>query len=231
MKPTTYLVYNEKTGQWGTEPHTLAEARALPGVTLDTYLSTTDGARQLTVAQAISEEQAIPAPTPTADREPVYNAETNKWEYKETAASALKKIKSVASGIITEINEVCKEGAAEREALREQARPRGGVPLKTEPRADTPSPAFPPSLLTEAPSVPYSEKTRRKEYKVIEYTEYKNRKFDVEGLEKKLNELAALGWQVIGVSSPTTDTTGTLTQVFGGSGVQNLHGVIIILER
>lgn len=86
MKPTTYLIYNESTGEWSAEPVTLAAARALPGVTLSTYLSTTDGARQLTVAQAIGEEQAAaPAPTPAAHGEPVYNAETNKWEYKEAA--------------------------------------------------------------------------------------------------------------------------------------------------
>lgn len=37
----------------------------MPGVTLSTYLSTTDGERQLTVAQAIGEEQAA-APVPSS---------------------------------------------------------------------------------------------------------------------------------------------------------------------
>lgn len=50
MQPTNYRIYNESTGKWSTEPVTLADARALPGVTLSTYLSTADGARQLTVA-------------------------------------------------------------------------------------------------------------------------------------------------------------------------------------
>lgn len=141
MNPTTYLIYNEKTGQWGTEPHTLEEARSLTGVTLDTYLSTTDGARQLTIAQAIREEQAAPAPTPTADSEPVYNAETNKWEYKETATSAFKKMKSVASGIITATNEAGKEEAAEREVRGEPVRSLSGVSQETAARTNTPSSA------------------------------------------------------------------------------------------
>lgn len=247
MKPTTYLIYHESTGEWSTEPVTLAAARALPGVTLSTYLSTTDGARQLTVAQAIGEEQAAaaPAPTPAAHREPVYNAETNKWEYKEAAASVFNKIKSVASGIITEINEACKEQAeAAREQHREPVYTLGGIPLETEPPKSAPVPSSPAPVPADTRSVPAeavpvppagasvpNSGKQRKEYKVIEYTEYHNRKFDAEGLEMKLNRLAAQGWQVIGVSSPTTDTTGTLAQVFGGSGVQNLHGVIIILER
>lgn len=147
MNPTKYLIYNESTGQWGTTPHTLAEARALSGVTLSTYLCTADGARQLTVAQAIGEEQAAssPAPTPAAHREPVYNAETNKWEYKETAASVCGKIKSVASGIITEINEACKEQAEARENRGEAANTRVDIPLETAPCKITPvSSSVPP---------------------------------------------------------------------------------------
>ena len=239
MKPTTYLIYNESTGEWSAEPVTLAAARALPGVTLSTYLSTTDGARQLTVAQAIGEEQAAaPAPTPAAHREPVYNAATNKWEYKAAAASVFNKIKSVASDIITEINEARKEqAAADREPHREPVYTLGGIPLETEPPKSAPVPPEPHSVPSEAApvppagaSVPNSGK-QRKEYKVIEYTVYHNRKFDAEGLEMKLNRLAAQGWQVIGVSSPTTDTTATLAQGFFGSSLQNIHGVIIILER
>ncbi|MGN0829323.1 MAG: hypothetical protein ACI4PZ_06370 [Akkermansia sp.] len=189
MKPTTYLIYNESTGEWNAEPVTLAAARALPGVTLSTYLSTTDGARQLTVAQAIGEEQAAaPAPTPAAHREPVYNAETNKWEYKEAAASVFNKIKSVASDIITEINEACKEQAeANREQHREPVYTLGGIPLETEPPKSDPFPSSPAPVPAEAvpvppagASVPNSGK-QRKEYKVIEYTVYHNHKFDAEG--------------------------------------------------
>lgn len=156
MKPTTYLIYNESTGEWSAEPVTLAAARALPGVTLSTYLSTTDGARQLTVAQAISEEQAAaPAPTPAAHREPVYNAETNKWEYKEAAPSVFSKIKSVASGIITEINEACKEQAeAAREQHREPVYTLGGIPLETEPPKSAPVPSSPAPVPADTRSVP-----------------------------------------------------------------------------
>lgn len=156
MKPTTYLIYNESTGEWNSEPVTLAAARALPGVTLSTYLSTTDGARQLTVAQAIGEEQAAaPAPTPAANREPVYNAATNKWEYKEAAPSVFSKIKSVASGIITEINEACKEQAeAAREQHREPVYTLGGIPLETEPPKSAPVPSSPAPVPADTRSVP-----------------------------------------------------------------------------
>ena len=171
MKPTTYLIYNESTGEWSAEPVTLAAARALPGVTLSTYLSTTDGARQLTVAQAIGEEQAAaPAPTPAAHREPVYNAATNKWEYKAAPASVFNKIKSVASGIITEINEACKEqAAADREPHREPVYTLGGIPLETEPpKSDPVSPA--------GASVPKQEKQApswEREYPPLFSTEIK----------------------------------------------------------